>query len=69
MQVSSVSMSMRLTSLSARDHLFGHLGVAVDQSIDRLGDLALDQPAHLEKRRSQASKLLLIAQIGVQGCG
>jgi len=38
-------------------------GVAIDQRIDRFGYLALRQPAHLEKPRSQAAQLLFVLSI------
>jgi hypothetical protein len=52
--------------LVARDDLVGEFAVAVNQRVDRLGDLALDQPAHFEKGCAQAAQLFLIAEIGMQ---
>ena len=49
----------------ARDNLARLAGVAIDQRIDRFGDLALDQPAHLEQAGAQAAQLLFILAVGV----
>ena len=47
----------------ARDRFTRLSGVAIDQRIDRFGNLALGQPAHLEQARPQAAQLLFVLTI------
>ena len=52
----------------ARDGFARLLGVAIDQGIDRLGDLALDQAAHLEQVR-RAGRATLLRSARLVCCG
>ena len=49
----------------AGDYRAGLFGIAIDQRADRLGDLTLDQPAHLDQSGAQLAQVLFILAIGV----
>ncbi len=53
----------------ARDRLTGFCGIALDQRLDRVGNLTLDQTAHLEQAGAQAAQLLFILAIGMLRLG
>ena len=56
---------MRLTSASLAIVRRASSVVALDQRIDRVGDLAFDQAAHLEQAGAQAAQFLFILPVGV----
>ena len=47
----------------ALNHFTRVLAVAIDQRIDRLGDLTLDQSAHLEQTGAQAAQILFVLPV------
>jgi hypothetical protein len=49
----------------ALNHFARMIAVAIDQRIDRFGDLALDQPAHLEQTGAQAAQILFVLPVGM----
>ncbi len=49
----------------ARDDLARLDRVAIYQRFHRLGDLALDQPAHLEQVAAHGAQLLLVLAVGM----
>ena len=47
----------------ALDHFARMIAVAIDQRVDRLRDLPLDQPAHLEQTGAQAAQILFVLPV------
>ncbi len=49
----------------ALNHFARMFAVAIDQRLDRLGDLSLDQSAHLEQTSAQAAQILFVLSVGM----
>jgi hypothetical protein len=49
----------------ALDYLARVIAVAIDERIDRLGNLTLDQSAHLEQTGAQAAQIFFVLPVGM----
>ena len=49
----------------ALNHFAGVFAIAIDQRLDRLGDLPLHQSAHLEQTGAQAAQILFVLSVGM----
>ena len=65
MASSSICSSSSSTSSSSRDHPLGRLGIALDQGVDRRGELALDQAAHRHDLARELAQILVERADGV----
>jgi hypothetical protein len=49
----------------ALDHFTRVFAVAINQSVDRFGDLTLDQSAHFQQTGAQAAQILFVLPVGM----